>query len=67
MHFVARKKRFCRMRPKVGKRFCAEHQEEITNSCSEEYEEVKDRRIKCPLDPTQQFPVPAMSPSYLNI
>ncbi|KAG7202350.1 hypothetical protein KM043_018677 [Ampulex compressa] len=44
------------MRPKVGKRFCAEHQEEITNSCSEEYEEVKDRRIKCPLDPTQQFP-----------
>ncbi|XP_038000785.1 tRNA:m(4)X modification enzyme TRM13 homolog isoform X2 [Motacilla alba alba] len=42
-HFVLRKKRFCRMIPAPGKRFCGEHGHE---------EEQNDRkRIPCPLDP----------------
>ncbi|XP_059710371.1 tRNA:m(4)X modification enzyme TRM13 homolog isoform X2 [Haemorhous mexicanus] len=42
-HFVLRKKRFCRMIPAPGRRFCGEHGHE---------EEQNDRkRIPCPLDP----------------
>ncbi|NXX87208.1 TRM13 enzyme, partial [Urocolius indicus] len=40
--FVARKRRFCRMVPAAGRRFCGEHGQ---------HEEVKERkRIPCPLD-----------------
>uniref|UniRef100_A0A8D0HKG2 tRNA:m(4)X modification enzyme TRM13 n=1 Tax=Sphenodon punctatus TaxID=8508 RepID=A0A8D0HKG2_SPHPU len=38
-YFVERKKRFCRMVPAQGKRFCGEH------------EENSRKRIPCPLDP----------------
>ncbi|XP_053806260.1 tRNA:m(4)X modification enzyme TRM13 homolog isoform X2 [Vidua chalybeata] len=42
-HFVLRKRRFCRMIPAPGRRFCGEHGHE---------EEQNDRkRIPCPLDP----------------
>ncbi|XP_019357229.1 PREDICTED: tRNA:m(4)X modification enzyme TRM13 homolog isoform X1 [Gavialis gangeticus] len=42
-YFVERKKRFCRMTPAPGRRFCGEHGQ---------YEEENDRkRIPCPLDP----------------
>ncbi|NWR13354.1 TRM13 enzyme, partial [Emberiza fucata] len=42
-HFVLRKRRFCRMIPAPGRRFCGEHGHE---------EEQSDRkRIPCPLDP----------------
>ncbi|NXP05187.1 TRM13 enzyme, partial [Thinocorus orbignyianus] len=42
-YFVARKKRFCKMIPAPGRRFCGEHGQQ---------EEGNDRkRIPCPLDP----------------
>ncbi|XP_056211320.1 tRNA:m(4)X modification enzyme TRM13 homolog isoform X1 [Falco biarmicus] len=42
-YFVERKKRFCKMIPAPGRRFCGEH---------EQQEEENDRkRIPCPLDP----------------
>ncbi|KAK9404028.1 tRNA:m4X modification enzyme TRM13 like [Crotalus adamanteus] len=42
-YFVERKKRFCKMVPAQGRRFCGEH--------SAEEEEHKRKRIPCPLDP----------------
>ncbi|XP_035189092.1 tRNA:m(4)X modification enzyme TRM13 homolog isoform X2 [Oxyura jamaicensis] len=42
-YFVARKKRFCRMVPALGKRFCGEH--------GHQEKENDRKRIPCPLDP----------------
>ncbi|XP_014794552.1 PREDICTED: tRNA:m(4)X modification enzyme TRM13 homolog [Calidris pugnax] len=42
-YFVARKKRFCKMIPAPGKRFCGEH--------GQQEEENDRKRIPCPLDP----------------
>ncbi|XP_014210472.1 tRNA:m(4)X modification enzyme TRM13 homolog [Copidosoma floridanum] len=44
--FVERKKRFCRMTVKKGKRFCGEH-ESIQDGIV-----CTDERVACPLDPT---------------
>lgn len=49
MYFVKRKKRFCRMTVRGGKNYCGEHQLDIADP-----EDAGDRRVKCPLDPTQQ-------------
>ncbi|XP_010192581.1 PREDICTED: tRNA:m(4)X modification enzyme TRM13 homolog [Mesitornis unicolor] len=42
-YFVERKKRFCKMIPAPGKRFCGEH--------GQQEEENDRKRIPCPLDP----------------
>ncbi|KAF1555456.1 UNVERIFIED_CONTAM: hypothetical protein FQV16_0006817, partial [Eudyptes robustus] len=42
-YFVARKKRFCKMIPAPGRRFCGEH--------GQQEEESDRKRIPCPLDP----------------
>ncbi|NXT02270.1 TRM13 enzyme, partial [Jacana jacana] len=42
-YFVARKKRFCKMTPAPGRRFCGEH--------GHQEEENDRKRIPCPLDP----------------
>uniref|UniRef100_A0A8C3BXI8 tRNA:m(4)X modification enzyme TRM13 n=1 Tax=Cairina moschata TaxID=8855 RepID=A0A8C3BXI8_CAIMO len=42
-YFVARKKRFCRMVPALGRRFCGEH--------GQQEKENDRKRIPCPLDP----------------
>ncbi|NWX43559.1 TRM13 enzyme, partial [Steatornis caripensis] len=42
-YFVERKKRFCRMIPAPGRRFCGEH--------GQQEEENNRKRIPCPLDP----------------
>ncbi|XP_075792727.1 tRNA:m(4)X modification enzyme TRM13 homolog isoform X2 [Pelodiscus sinensis] len=42
-YFVERKKRFCKMIPAEGKRFCGEH--------GQQEEENDRKRIPCPLDP----------------
>jgi len=48
MHFVERKKRFCRMTVREGRRYCGEHQRDVAGS------DTGDERVSCPLDPTQQ-------------
>lgn len=48
MHFVERKKRFCRMTVREGRRYCGEHQQDVANS------DAEDERVPCPLDSTQQ-------------
>ncbi|XP_032685002.1 tRNA:m(4)X modification enzyme TRM13 homolog isoform X2 [Odontomachus brunneus] len=45
MHFVTRKKRYCRMTVRAGKRYCGEHQRDVNDP-------DVDQRMKCPLDPT---------------
>lgn len=47
MYFVKRKTRFCRMTVAEGKNYCGEHQQNVDDS------DTDDRRIECPLDPTQ--------------
>ncbi|XP_040983693.1 tRNA:m(4)X modification enzyme TRM13 homolog isoform X2 [Aquila chrysaetos chrysaetos] len=42
-YFVERKKRFCKMTPAAGRRFCGEH--------GQQEEENDRKRIPCPLDP----------------
>ncbi|NXL42670.1 TRM13 enzyme, partial [Podilymbus podiceps] len=42
-YFVERKKRFCKMIPALGRRFCGEH--------GQQEEENDRKRIPCPLDP----------------
>ncbi|XP_074894868.1 tRNA:m(4)X modification enzyme TRM13 homolog isoform X3 [Buteo buteo] len=42
-YFVERKKRFCKMTPAPGRRFCGEH--------GQQEEENNRKRIPCPLDP----------------
>ncbi|KYM97908.1 tRNA guanosine-2'-O-methyltransferase TRM13 like protein [Cyphomyrmex costatus] len=44
MHFIERKKRFCRMTVRKGCQYCGEHQQDVTGN----------ERVPCPLDPTQQ-------------
>lgn len=46
--FVERKKRYCRMSVKKGRRFCGEHQ-----SINDGPIKAIDERVSCPLDPTQ--------------
>ena len=46
--FIERKKRFCRMTIKKGKSYCGEHE-----STKIDINKVVDKRIPCPLDPTQ--------------
>ncbi|KAG5310237.1 TRM13 enzyme, partial [Acromyrmex insinuator] len=47
MHFVERKKRFCRMTVQKGHRYCGEHQLwDIAGS------DTRNERVPCPLDPT---------------
>ncbi|XP_014486542.1 PREDICTED: tRNA:m(4)X modification enzyme TRM13 homolog [Dinoponera quadriceps] len=48
MHFVARKRRYCRMTVRAGKRYCGEHQQNVNDPDVAE----NDRRVKCPLDST---------------
>ncbi|EZA50432.1 hypothetical protein DMN91_009904 [Ooceraea biroi] len=43
MYFVKRKKRFCRMTVREGKRYCGEHQQDANDA--------GDERVECPLDP----------------
>jgi len=50
MYFVKRKKRFCRMTVREGKRYCGEHQQDAANS---DDEVIIDKRVECPLDPKQ--------------
>lgn len=49
MHYVERKKRFCRMTVREGRQYCGEHQREVAGFEAE--------RVPCPLDPTQQVSV----------
>ncbi|XP_025160425.1 tRNA:m(4)X modification enzyme TRM13 homolog isoform X2 [Harpegnathos saltator] len=51
MHFVARKKRYCRMTVRAGKRYCGEHQRDADDPDGPDVA-ADDRRVKCPLDPT---------------
>ncbi|KAL6258813.1 hypothetical protein P5V15_010759 [Pogonomyrmex californicus] len=44
MHYVVRKKRFCRMTVREGRRYCGEHQRDVAG--------CPDERVPCPLDPT---------------
>ncbi|KYN14952.1 PREDICTED: tRNA:m(4)X modification enzyme TRM13 homolog [Trachymyrmex cornetzi] len=46
MHFVERKKRFCRMTVRKGHQYCGEHQQDIAGS------DTGNERVPCPLDPT---------------
>ncbi|KAG5324669.1 TRM13 enzyme, partial [Acromyrmex heyeri] len=47
MHFVERKKRFCRMTVQKGHQYCGEHQLwDIAGS------DTRNERVPCPLDPT---------------
>ncbi|XP_018310046.1 tRNA:m(4)X modification enzyme TRM13 homolog [Mycetomoellerius zeteki] len=46
MHFVERKKRFCRMTVRKGHQYCGEHQRDIAGS------DAGNERVPCPLDPT---------------
>jgi tRNA:m4X modification enzyme len=50
MYFVKRKKRFCRMTVREGKRYCGEHQRDTANFNDAE---IIDKRVECPLDPKQ--------------
>ena len=51
MYFVRRKRRYCRMTVKKGKKYCGEHQNVSSElNCPEALE---NKRITCPLDPTQ--------------
>jgi len=47
-YFVERKKRYCRMSVKKGRKFCGEHQ-----SNNDGLIKIMDERVICPLDPTQ--------------
>ncbi|EGI65702.1 tRNA guanosine-2'-O-methyltransferase TRM13-like protein [Acromyrmex echinatior] len=47
MHFVERKKRFCRMTVQKGHRYCGEHQLWDIAGC-----DTRNERVPCPLDPT---------------
>lgn len=49
MHFVTQKKRYCRMTVRTGKRYCGEHQQNVDDPDIA----ANDKRVKCPLDPTQ--------------
>lgn len=62
-YFVTRKKRYCRMTVKEGYMFCGEHRSEENQFISDDARDHKlgDKRVLCPLDPTQLFPVLAMS------
>ncbi|XP_053994210.1 tRNA:m(4)X modification enzyme TRM13 homolog [Hylaeus volcanicus] len=51
MHFVKRKKRFCRMSVKRGNKYCGEHQGSSLDSTGIDDEKLDDKRMKCPLDP----------------
>ncbi|XP_012055860.1 PREDICTED: tRNA:m(4)X modification enzyme TRM13 homolog [Atta cephalotes] len=46
MHFVERKKRFCRMTVQKGHQYCGEHQRDLAGS------NIGNERVPCPLDPT---------------
>ncbi|KYN41039.1 tRNA guanosine-2'-O-methyltransferase TRM13 like protein [Trachymyrmex septentrionalis] len=46
MHFVERKKRFCRMTVQKGHQYCGEHQRNTAGS------DTGNERVPCPLDPT---------------
>lgn len=59
MYFVKRKKRYCRMTVKKGNEYCGEHQGNSLDS-------MQSKRVKCPLDPTQSFPVHVMSQGCPN-
>ncbi|XP_066589491.1 tRNA:m(4)X modification enzyme TRM13 homolog [Prorops nasuta] len=50
--FVERKKRFCRMSVKDGKKFCGEHELFNSNTDNNINSNQKDKRIRCPLDPS---------------
>lgn len=53
-HFVARKKRFCKMTVAKGKEYCGEHLPNTIESSHEDSyipEDKKNKRIPCPLDP----------------
>ncbi|XP_003706604.1 tRNA:m(4)X modification enzyme TRM13 homolog [Megachile rotundata] len=52
MYFVKRKKRYCRMTVKQGNKYCGEHQEDLMESVHSKDNKLKNKRIKCPLDPT---------------
>lgn len=53
MYFVKRKKRYCRMTVKKGKQYCGEHQESSLKTAGVEEDGVRDKRVRCPIDPTQ--------------
>lgn len=63
MYFVKRKNRYCRMTVKRGNKFCGEHQQDSLNSNDIDSTEKSDKRIRCPLDPTQYVSVVVMSPA----
>ncbi|XP_024892411.1 tRNA:m(4)X modification enzyme TRM13 homolog isoform X2 [Temnothorax curvispinosus] len=48
MYFVERKKRFCRMTVREGRRYCGEHQRDVAGPGPD----AGDERVPCPLDPT---------------
>lgn len=59
-YFVQRKKRYCRMTVKKGNKYCGEHQLNLPDiQLHSEY--IKDKRVECPLDPTQSFPARVIS------
>jgi tRNA:m4X modification enzyme len=57
--FVTRKKRFCKLKPGKGKRFCGEHLGQSEKTVSDEISKVDQAepfiptRIPCPFDPHQ--------------
>ena len=53
MYFVKRKRRYCRMIVKEGKKYCGEHQPVSLEFNHSDKEGSENKRIKCPLDPTQ--------------
>lgn len=66
MYFVKRKKRYCRMTVKKGKQYCGEHQESSLMIAGGEEDGVRDKRVRCPIDPTQPFPALATSQDCPN-
>ncbi|KAM9378990.1 tRNA:m(4)X modification enzyme TRM13 homolog [Phaethornis superciliosus] len=58
-YFVERKKRFCKMIPAPGKRFCGEH--------GQQEEENERKRIPCPLDPKQFHMVNAVAYFFFHL
>ena len=53
MYFLRRKSRYCRMTVKKGKKYCGEHQNVSSELNCFDKEAFKNKRTKCPLDPTQ--------------
>ncbi|XP_076622449.1 tRNA:m(4)X modification enzyme TRM13 homolog [Colletes latitarsis] len=50
MHFIERKKRYCRMTVRKGNKYCGEHQGLSLDIIRDTNGKPEDKRVKCPLD-----------------